>query len=465
MSTNLSEISASDLIKLYQTGEASPVEATNSVLDRIANLQSTYNPFCVIDEEKSLADAKESEKRWQNGNPLGLMDGVPSTIKDLMLSKGWPTLKGSKTIARDQNWNDDAPIVARMREEGAVFVGKTTTPEFGWKGVTDSPLTGSTRNPWDPSRTPGGSSGGAAVAAALGMGHFNIGSDGGGSIRMPAGFCGVFGLKATFGLVPAYPQSTMGTLSHQGPMTRTVQDAASMLNTITRPDHRDWYSAPYRKLDYEASLKNDVRGIKIAFSPTLGYATVDPLVSKKVQDAVKIFEALGCHVTEIDPPMTDPIEHMITVWSVGLALLVDGTPKDQRYLMDSPLLELADRGKTISVLELRKAEQAREELATTITLFLQNYDFLITPQLALTAFEVGNEVPPNSGMKRWWEWSPFTYPFNLTQHPAASVPCGFTNEKLPVSLQIVGSRFDESRLLNLCYAFEQEKPFKMPKTT
>ena len=184
-----------------------------------------------------------------------------------------------------------------------------------------------------------------------------------------------------------------------------------------------------------------------------------------MEGTVKIFENLGCHVTEIDPPMTDPIEHMITVWSVGLAILVDGTPEDQRPLMDSPLLELADRGKNVSVLELRKAEQAREELATAITLFLQNYDFLITPQLALTAFEVGNEVPPNSGMKRWWEWSPFTYPFNLTQHPAASVPCGFTNEKLPVSLQIVGSRFDESRLLNLCYAFEQEKPFKMPKTT
>ena len=372
MSTNLSKISASDLVKLYQAGEASPVDATKSVLERITNLQSTYNAFCIIDEEKSLSDARESEKRWQNGNPLGLMDGVPSTIKDLMLSKGWPTLKGSRTIARDQSWNEDAPIVARMRKEGAVFVGKTTTPEFGWKGVTDSPLTGSTRNPWDPSRTPGGSSGGAAVATALGMGHFNIGSDGGGSIRMPAGFCGIFGLKATFGLVPAYPQSTMGTLSHQGPMTRTVRDAARMLNTITKPDHRDWYSAPYRKLDYEASLRNDITGIKIAYSPTLGYASVNPLVSKQVRNAVKIFENLGCQITEINPPMTDPIEHMITLWSVGLAILVDGTPKEQRSVMDSPLLELADRGNHVTVLELRKAEQAREELATKNTLFLQD---------------------------------------------------------------------------------------------
>ena len=463
MSTKLYEISATDLIDLYKSGQASPVEATRSVLERIEHLNATYNAFCIIDEEKALSDAKKSEKRWQRGQPYGLIDGIPSTIKDLMLSKGWPTLKGSKTIDTKQDWTEDAPIVARMREQGAVFVGKTTTPEFGWKGVTDSPLTGSTKNPWDPRRTAGGSSGGAAVASALGMGHLNIGSDGGGSIRMPAGFCGIFGLKATFGLVPAYPQTVMGTLSHQGPMTRTVSDAARMLTVITKPDLRDWYAAPYREINYENSLEGDITGIKIAFSPTLSYANVENSIAAKVQESVKIFEDLGAHITEVDPPITDPIEHMITLWSVGLATLVEGIPEQRRSLMDSPLLELAESGRRVSALELRKAEQAREELATTITLFLQNYDFLITPQLALTAFEVGNEVPPNSGMKRWWEWSPFTYPFNLTQHPAASVPCGFTREKLPVSLQIVGSRFDEPRLLNLCYAFEQEKPFKMPK--
>ena len=233
MAGELHELSAIDLIALYRAKKASPVEAAQSVLNRIEALQPTYNAFCVTAPDRTLNDARLSEARWTKQQPAGLVDGVPTTIKDLMLSKGWPTLRGSKTVNPKQDWDQDAPIVARMRDHGAVFVGKTTTPEFGWKGVTDSPLTGTTRNPWDPERTPGGSSGGAAVAAALGMGTLNIGSDGGGSIRMPAGFCGIFGIKPTFAVVPAYPQSTMGILSHHGPMTRTVTDAALMLTVIS----------------------------------------------------------------------------------------------------------------------------------------------------------------------------------------------------------------------------------------
>ena len=462
MASQLCDLSAIDLVHLYKSGEASPVEATQSVLDRVSLLQKKYNAFCLVDEEKALRDARASEKRWQNKEAIGLLDGVPSTIKDLMLSKGWATLKGSRTTDPNQSWHEDAPSVARMREQGVVFVGKTTTPEFGWKGVTDSPLTGSTRNPWNPELTPGGSSGGAAVAAALGMGHLNIGSDGGGSIRMPAGFCGIFGLKATFGLVPAYPQTVMGTLSHQGPMTRTVRDAARMLSIISQPDPRDWYAAPYRPIDYEQDLDQGIKNMKIAFSPSLGYAKVDPQVAEKVRQAVGLFEQLGAKITEIDPPISDPIEDMITLWSVGLAVLVNETPKEKQALMDAPLRELAELGSQVSSIELRKSEKARDQLAVAITLFLQDYDFLITPQLPLTAFEANNEVPPNSGMKRWWEWSPFTYPFNLTQHPAATVPCGFTKEHLPLSMQIVGSRFDEANLLRLCHAFEMAEPFKMP---
>ena len=212
MAGELHNLSANELIELYRSKKASPVDAAKSVLQQIDKLQPTYNAFCVIDQERTLEDARASEDRWNKGEPIGLVDGIPTTIKDLMLSKGWPTLRGSKTVERAQVWNEDAPIVARMRSHGAVFVGKTTTPEFGWKGVTDSPLTGSTKNPWDPQKTPGGSSGGAAVAAALGMGTLNIGSDGGGSIRMPAGFCGIYGIKPTFGVVPAYPQSSMGSL-------------------------------------------------------------------------------------------------------------------------------------------------------------------------------------------------------------------------------------------------------------
>ena len=462
MASELYELSATNLIALYQAKKASPVEAAQSVLKRIDTLQSTYNAFCVIDPEHTLHAARESENRWSKGQAAGLVDGIPTTIKDLMISKGWPPLRGSKTVNPDQDWSQDAPIVARMRDHGAVFVGKTTTPEFGWKGVTDSPLTGTTRNPWNPVRTPGGSSGGAAVAAALGMGTLNIGSDGGGSIRMPAGFCGIFGIKPTFGVVPAYPQSTMGNLSHHGPMTRTVTDAALMLTVISEPDPRDWFSGPYRMINYHENLQQDISGLRIAYSPTLGYATVDEHVSSMVEQSVRRFAELGAEVVEVDPGIEDPIEAMITLWSVGLAVLIDGIPKQKHDLMDQPILALAEQGRKCTSLTVRNAEKAREQLAVKINLFLENYDLLITPQLPLTAFEAGNEVPPGSGMTRWWEWSPFSYPFNLTQHPAATVPCGLASDGLPVCLQINTSRFKEHQLLQACKAFEETQPFVMP---
>ncbi|MCS6855984.1 MAG: amidase family protein, partial [Elioraea sp.] len=203
------------------------------------------NAFCLVAWRTALAAARESERRWMKGEPQGLLDGVPVSIKDLVLTRGWPTLRGSKTIDPKGPWKDDAPCVARLREHGAVLIGKTTTPEFGWKGVTDSPLTGVTRNPWDPRLTPGGSSGGAAAALAAGMGPLAIGTDGGGSIRIPCAFTGVFGLKPSFGRVPAWPLSPMGTVAHVGPMTRSVADAALMMNVIALPDTRDWHALPW----------------------------------------------------------------------------------------------------------------------------------------------------------------------------------------------------------------------------
>lgn len=463
MASELSELSAVEVIALYKAKKASPVEVAQSVLNRIEKLQPTYNAFCLIDPERTLNDARQSESRWNKHQPNGLIDGVPATIKDLILSKGWPALRGSKTVEPTQNWNEDAPTVARMREHGAVFVGKTTTPEFGWKGVTDSPLTGTTRNPWNSERTSGGSSGGAAVAAALGMGTLNIGSDGGGSIRMPAGFCGIFGIKPTFGVVPAYPQTVMGTLSHQGPMTRTVEDAALMLTVITQPDARDWYASPYRSINYHENLESEISGLRIAYSASLGYATVDQEVQALVEKSLRHFEALGAEIVLVDPGIEDPIDTMITLWSVGLAVLVENTPCEKHHLMDQPILELAEHGRSFDALSIRQAEKAREALAVRMNLFLEDYDFLITPQLPLTAFEAGKEVPPGRGMTRWWEWSPFTYPFNLTQNPAATVPCGLASDGLPVCLQIVAPRFREHELLRVCRAFETAEPFVMPK--
>lgn len=462
MSEDIFMMPATELVARYKAKSLSPVEATQAVLDRIDAVNETYNAFCVVDADRALTDARESEARWQRGEPAGLIDGVPATIKDLMLSKGWPTLRGSKTVDPDQAWDEDAPIVARMREHGAVFLGKTTTPEFGWKGVTDSPVSGSTGNPWNPALCSGGSSGGAAVATALGMGTLNIGSDGGGSIRMPGAFCGIFGIKSTFGVVPAYPQSAMSTLSHHGPMTRTVSDAALMLSVISEPDPRDWFAGPPLGIDYRDGLEDGVRGLRVAYSRDLGWAWCDPDVAALVDKAVSAFAEMGAEVEEIETVFDDPTEVMVTHWSVGLAVLVDGMSEEQRAVMDAPLLELAEQGRAVDVVALRHIEMAREALGRRMSLFHTEYDLLMTPQLPLTAFPTGNEVPPGRGMTRWWEWSPFTYPFNLTQQPAATVPCGLTSDGLPAALQIVGAKYADPLVLRAARAYETAHPFQMP---
>src|SRR3954471_17333078 len=283
MKTDPALISATELLCLYRSRSLSPVEVAQACLDRIAALDPDLNAFALIDGDAALEAARASEERWIKGEPLGLVDGVPATIKDLILTKGWPTLRGSKAISPDQPWEEDAPATARLREQGAILLGKTTTPELGHKGVTDSPLTGITRNPWNPAMTPGGSSGGAAVAAATGMGALHVGTDGGGSIRIPASFTGIFGLKPSFGRVPAYPLSPFGTLAHVGPMTRTVSDAALMLTVISEPDGRDWHALPADRRDYRIGLEAGIAGLRLAYSRRLGYVDfVDPEVATLV---------------------------------------------------------------------------------------------------------------------------------------------------------------------------------------
>lgn len=462
MADDILSFSAAELTAGYRSKKLSPVEVTRAALERAQRLNPVYNAFVLIDEARALKDAHASEARWQRGVPAGIVDGIPATVKDLIVTEGWPTLRGSRTIDRNQAWTEDAPPVARMKEHGAVFLGKTTTPEFGWKGVTDSPLTGITRNPWDPKLTPGGSSGGAAVAAALGMGTLHIATDGGGSIRIPAGFCGLFGFKPTFGIVPVHPHSPAGTLWHQGPIARTVADAALMLSVIARPDARDWYQSPPLDIDYRAQLDGGVKGLRIAYSRTLGYARVDPDVAVKVDEGARAFASLGAEVEEIDLDLDDPIAIMQPLWAVALALAIEPLAPDRRALLDPPLLALAESGFGIDALAYRKLERAREAFARHMCLLHQTYDLLLTPQLAVVAFEAGHEVPPRSGRTRWWEWSPFTYPFNLSQQPAAAVPCGFTSGGLPVALQLVGNKFADALVLRAARAFEQTRPFIMP---
>ncbi|MGH6918763.1 MAG: amidase, partial [Geminicoccaceae bacterium] len=407
-------------------------------------------------------DARAAEDRWRRGAPLGMVDGVPATIKDVVLTEGWPTLRGSRAIARDQPWDEDAPVTARLREQGAVLIGKTTTPEFGWKAVTDSPLTGITRNPWNLARTPGGSSGGAAAACALGLGALHVGTDGGGSIRIPASFTGVFGLKPSFGRVPVWPLSPFGTVAHLGPMTRTVRDAALMLNMLALPDRRDWHALPYDPRDHRIGLEDGVRGLKIAYSPALGFVEVDPEVAALVASAAAAFAELGAHVEQADPGFADPRKIFVAHWYAGAASIVRHYDASEQADMDPGLVEIAAAGAKIPLLDYLEAVAQRGALGQQMCGFHERFDLLLTPTVPIAAFAAGVERPNPARQERWFDWAPLSNPFNLTQQPAASVPCGLTAAGLPVGLQIVGPMHADALVLRAARAFEALRPWALP---
>jgi aspartyl-tRNA(Asn)/glutamyl-tRNA(Gln) amidotransferase subunit A len=447
-------MSASALIDAYRRKTLSPVEATKAALARLERLEPKLNAFVLVDAEGALAAARESEARWVTGTPKGLVDGVPTTIKDIVLTKGWPTLRGSRLSKRDQAWNEDAPAVARLREHGAVFLGKTTTPEFGWKALGDSPLTGITRNPWNLARTPGGSSAGAAATLAAGIGALAIGTDGGGSIRIPSAFCGVAGIKATFGRVPAYPASAMGLLSHVGPMARTIDDTALMLNVLAGTDRRDPYRLPWQDTDYRAGLGGGVKGLRIAFSRDLGYARVDPDIAAAVEKAAGTFRELGALVEVKDPGFASPRDAFTVLWTAGAARVMANASADDRKLMDPGFAASVETGARLSAVDYLDADATRTELGQTMSDFHATYDLLLTPTVAVPALPVGADFSDPASERYWIDWTPFSYPFNMTRQPAATVPCGLTKSGLPIGLQIVGRLYEESLVLRAAHAYE-----------
>nr|WP_312863452.1 amidase [Spinactinospora alkalitolerans] len=454
------DLPATELVAAYARRELSPVEATEAVLDRIERENPAINAFCLVKPDEARAAARAAQERWQRGEPVGRLDGVPASIKDIMLTRDWPTLRGSRTVDPEQRWPEDSPVVARLREHGAVFVGKTTTPELAWKGVTDSPLTGVTRNPWDLAKTPGGSSGGASAAVACGMAPLATGTDGGGSVRIPASFTGIFALKPTYGLVPHYPASAFGTLAHSGPMTRTVADAALMLDVMCGADSRDWSALARPTESFTETLERPMSGLRIAFSPTLGYVDdVAPQVAESVAAAVRVFEELGAHVEQADPGFADPVQDFHVLWFSGAAKATEHLTAEQRELLDPGLREVIEEGLTYSAQDYLTAMATRMALGGLMGRFHDTYDLLLTPTMPIPAFEAGCEAPPDSGQRRWTSWAGFSYPFNMTQQPAASVPCGFTAEGLPVGLQIVGPRHADGLVLSAAHAFEQARPW------
>lgn len=446
------------LQRSYAKGDLSPVDVVSACLDRINELDPVLNAFVGIDADAAYTQARESEQRWHSQRTLGPLDGIPAVIKDTMAFAGWPTRKGSQQTDPEKISSQDAPAAARLRESGAVFLGKTTTPEFGWKGVGDSPLTGITRNPWDTERTTGGSSAGSAAAVASGMTVLATGTDGGGSVRMPAAFCGIFGLKPTFSLIPIYPPSTGGTLSHVGPMTRTVTDAAAMMEVIARADSREVYPVPDDPRPWVSDLDRGINGVRIAYSPDYGYAHVDPRIAAAVDTAVGVLADAGAVVDVIDPPFSDPREEFCTIWDGMLSMALWDVPTERLAHSDPGLVATLERGRGLTAHDYLIAEGSRLRLADSLGKLFASYDLLVSPQMPTVALPVGTDVW-DSQQTHWTEWTPFTYPHNLSRCPAASVPVGLTDDGLPMAMQIVGRHFEDRLVMRASRAYEKAVPF------
>ncbi len=452
---------ATELAALIRKKKVSPVEVVDAVLGRIERVNGTLNAFVTPTADQARRDAKAAERALaKKGAKLGPLHGVPFSVKDLVITKGVRTTFGTP-LYRDNVPTEDAPAVERLKAAGAIMLGKTNTPTFGWIGATHNLLFGPTRNPWNLGRTPGGSSGGASAAAAAGLGPLHVGTDGGGSIRIPASFAGIYGFKASFGRVPVYPASGAWSLSHIGPMTRTVADAALMLQVVAGPDERDQTSLPPQRVDYVKALGGGVKGLRVAWSEDLGYAVaVDPEVRDLCARAAKAFRELGCRVETVNPGWPSPQECWGEIFCGGIATRM-APYLDRKSEIDPGLYAIIEA--TLKNPPTKYVQAWFDRLAwwEHPRRLFETYDLLLTPTIACPPFAVGLDNPTQIAGTRVepYAWIPFTFPFNMTGQPAASVPCGFTKDGLPVGLQIVGRRFDDVTVLRASAAFERARPW------
>ena len=458
MAETFETLTAVQALARFGEGSLSPESLVEDCLARIERDNPKVNAFTCVNDVEARRLAAESAIRWQAGTPCGPLDGIPITIKDLTLTKGLPTRLGSTTTPPEGPWEVDAPISRHLRNAGAIVIGKTTSPEFGWKGVTDNPLHGITRNPWNTDLTPGGSSGGAGAAAALNLGLLHQGSDAGGSIRIPCSFTGTFGIKPTFGWVPQWPASTMRTLSHLGPMTRTAADSALMLSVMAQPDARDGYSGNPLGPDWLTPPPADLRGWRIAFSADLGYVEVAPDIARRVEEAVAYLEVLGATVERIDPGFSDPLKTFNTLWFAGATQALEKLDEQQQEALDPGFLDIARRGQDVSLSAYLAARRERSELTAHMAAFHEQYDLLVTPTMPIAPFAAGQNVPPGERYRDWMDWTPFSYPFNLTQQPAASLPCGLDSQGLPVGLHLVAGKYQDLKVLHVAQLLERYLP-------
>ncbi|MFE2647446.1 amidase [Streptomyces nigra] len=469
MTDEIYRMPATELAARISTKELSPVEVTDAALERMERLDPVLHAFCEPTHELARSTAASIAKRISHGESVGPLAGVPIAIKDLIAVKGVRTAMGSP-IYRDFVPDEDDVAVERVKAADAVILGKTTVPEFGYSGAGHNPVSPAARNPWNTAMTPGGSSAGSGASVAAGISPVALGTDGGGSVRIPSAHCGIYGFKASMGRVPMYPgarderypgASSWESLGHIGPMTRTVADAALLMSVLAGPDPRDRYSLPAGDVDWLAAPEGGISGMRVAFSADWGYMSVDPAVREVTTQAARVFEKqLGCTVEDANPGWDDPFE---AFWAVVVG---DTDLAGMRALLDTYGSEMSPNvvdilSRNWSAEELTTAKTVRKAVYNKMWRFMQDYDLLITPTLAVPPFALYNQGPEiiDGRMLPSTAWLGFTFPINLTGQPAASVPAGFTSDGLPVGLQIIGRHLADASVLRASAAFEAAAPW------
>jgi aspartyl-tRNA(Asn)/glutamyl-tRNA(Gln) amidotransferase subunit A len=453
-------LSAEDMLGYFTRRQLTPVDVLQAVTERVARLNPGFNAFAVMNPG-ALQAAGESTSRWRSGRPLGILDGVPCTVKDLVDLAGFPTRRGSRTTSTDPV-PDDAPLVAGLKAAGAVILGKTTTTEFGWKSPGDCPLHGITRNPWNPDYTTGGSSSGAGAAGAAGFGPLHVGTDAGGSVRIPAAWCGLVGLKPTYGRIPQWPASAFASVSCAGPMTRTVRDAALMFSAMARWDLRDPFCLPDDPRDWCDGIEDGVSGMTVGILRNPGFnAPVDADAAAAVERAAQILTDAGAFVEQADAGLPETSSVFGRVWGAALARLVAGMPAQLVGLLDPGIREVAQTLGGMTAIDFMDAEATRAAAGHAMARLHQRYDLVLCPTVpAGPPLADAPTVDPVRAL--WTAWAPWTFTFNLTRQPAITVPMGPRADGMPNSVQIAAAQFRDDWVLRAARAIEVAQPFQIP---
>lgn len=459
MNTAIHKLTALELSALFKSGVITPLDVSKIILQRIKESQKTLNAFCYFNESDVLKQAEDSSSRWKSNNQKSLIDGVPVSIKDLIHVKGWPTLHGSKAVDIEQEWDIDAPSVVNLKNAGAIILGKTNTPEFGHKGVTENLVNGVTNNPWNTQMNAGGSSGGAGSALASGLGPLAIGTDGGGSCRKPANYCGVVGMKPSQGRVASWPSSYLWPLSSAGPMARNVRDTAFLLDIISQNDIRDPETFNQNSNTF-SQIENSVKGLKICFSLSFAGSQPRTEVCDIIESTKKIFQKIGVRLFNDCPEINNPMKTYRVLLDSAWIHTANQFNDNQKNNFDPSFSAAVERGKKLTALDLRIAFSERKKYMKILSEFFSTYDLLILPTNPTTAYPHGSREPVPEENDNWNTTVCFTAPFNITGNPAISIPCGFSKNRLPVGLQIIGKYGYDHLVLNLARAFEKETGFE-----